>query len=202
MNDNPAPTLILVQESSSIMGSLSIRVHAGFAIARKSGCTAVLFRHRSLWRKSAAAALVLVMGVALAACGGNGESTADAAMAPAQAAKQATTIAPGMATGVQRQATLMHFMLKSTWDQLGSERGALMIRGFDEGLLDLDSQKLTDECVSNLDTLKSAMIELLGVSDYPSEQNVLDYLLSEAVQSCRLNDLEIIGFYEMLRGLN
>ena len=71
-----------------------------------------------------------------------------------------------------------------------------MIRGFDDGLLDLDSQKLTDECVSNLDTLKSAMIELLGASDYPTEQNVLDYLLSEAVQSCRLNDLEIIGFYE------
>ena len=96
----------------------------------------------------------------------------------------------------------MHFRLKSTWDQLGSERGALMIRGFDDGLLDLDSQKLTDECVSNLDTLKSAMIELLGASDYPTEQNVLDYLLSEAVQSCRLNDLEIIGFYEKLRGLN
>ncbi len=184
------------------MGSLSIRVLAGFAIARKSGCTAVVSRHRSLWRKSAAAAFVLVMGVALAACAGNGESNADATVAPAQAAKQATTIAPGMATGVQRQATLMHFMLKSTWDQLGSERGALMIRGFDDGLLDLDSQKLTDECVSNLDTLKSAMIELLGASDYPTEQNVLDYLLSEAVQSCRLNDLEIIGFYEKLRGLN
>ena len=87
------------------MGSLSIRVLAGFAIARKSGCTAVVSRHRSLWRKSAAAAFVLVMGVALAACAGNGESNADATVAPAQAAKQATTIAPGMATGVQRQAT-------------------------------------------------------------------------------------------------
>ena len=95
----------------------------------------------------------------------------------------------------------MHHMLRTTWDQLGDERQQLMEEGFEKGFFELDDPKLTEECKANLETLKSRLIDLLGRSDYPAEQEILDLLLSQEAQSCRLNDLEIIGYYERLRAL-
>ncbi len=95
----------------------------------------------------------------------------------------------------------MHHMLRTTWDQLGAERKQLMEEGFDKGFFELDAPKLTDECTANLEALKSRLINVLGRPDYPVQQEILDLLLSEEAQSCRLNDLEIIGYYERLRAL-
>ncbi len=135
----------------------------------------------------------------LVACGDSDEPVQP--VATSAAVIQTATLPPGMASSVQRQVAIMHFMLKITWDQLGEERKGLMEDGFEKGFFELDPQKLTEDCKANLETLKLRLVQVLGRLDYPTEQEILDLLVSNEAQSCRLNDLEIIGYFEKLRAL-
>lgn len=157
-------------------------------IRRKLGCLASTLK-----------LLLLFLMLAVFVSCGSGE--ADQSQAPASVASPTATLAPGMASSIERQARLMHHMLRTTWDQLGAERQQLMEEGFEKGFFELDDPKLTEECRANLESLKSQLINLLGRSDYPAQQEILDLLTSVEAQSCRLNDLEIIGYYERLRAL-
>ena len=142
---------------------------------------------------------LVLLALALGACGGDNTSV-DTATASV-GATPTPTLPEGMASAVERQARLMHHMLKSTWDQLGKDRKTLMEDGFERGWFELVPAKLTDECVANMETLKQQIIQLLGRSDYPAQQEILDLLLGQEARSCRLDDLEIIGYYEKLRAL-